>query len=91
MPRFNSSTITSLTALRKELALTRERGFAVCRGEYESSAWGVSAPVLDVAGRPVAVISVWGPGERLTEKQFEPLGAIAMRGADEISGRRTPV
>lgn len=90
LPRFTSSTITSLTTLGKELALTRERGYAVCRGEFESSAWGVSAPVLDVAGSPVAVLSVWGPSERLTEERFETLGAIAMTGAQEIAGRRTP-
>ncbi len=90
LPRFTTTTTTSITALRKELALTRERGFAVCRGEFESSAWGVSAPVLDVAGHPVAIVSVWGPSERLTEKRFETLGAIAIEGAEEIAGRSTP-
>ncbi len=88
LPRYTPSTITSLTKLEQELALVRQRGFAVCRGEFESSAWGVSAPVLDVARRPVAVVSIWGPGERLTEDRFDPLGEIAMRGAAEIAGRR---
>ncbi|HEV2928717.1 MAG TPA: IclR family transcriptional regulator C-terminal domain-containing protein, partial [Propionibacteriaceae bacterium] len=61
LPRYTPSTITALSTLEKELALTRERGYAVCRGEFETSAWGVSAPVLDLAGRPVAIVSVWGP------------------------------
>jgi DNA-binding IclR family transcriptional regulator len=87
LPRYNQSTITSLTSLEKELALTRERGYAVCRGEFESTAWGVSAPVLDVAGRPVAVVSLWGPSERLTEDRFEELGKLAVFGAAEIAGR----
>ena len=90
LPRFTPTTITSLTALRKELELTRERGFAVCRGEFETSAWGVSAPVLDVGGRPVAIVSVWGPGERLNDERFDALGAIAVQGAEELAGRRTP-
>jgi DNA-binding IclR family transcriptional regulator len=89
LPRHTPSTITSLSALEKELALIRENGYASCRGEFESSAWGVSAPVLDVAGRPVAVISVWGPSERLTEARFEALGAIAKAGAADIAERRT--
>ena len=89
LTRYTPSTITSLTALEKELALTRDRGYAVCRGEFESTAWGVSAPILDVAGSPVAVVSVWGPSERLTEDRFEALGALAMAGAAEIAGRRT--
>ena len=90
LPRYTPSTITSLTALEKELALIRDRGYAVCRGEFESTAWGVSAPVLDVAERPVAVVSVWGPSERLTESRFEVLGALAIAGASEIAGRKAP-
>ena len=87
--RYTPTTITSLTTLEKELALTRDRGYAVCRGEFESTAWGVSAPVLDIAGRPVAVVSVWGPSQRLTEDRFEALGKLAIAGAAELAGRRT--
>jgi DNA-binding IclR family transcriptional regulator len=89
LTRFTATTITSLVALERELALVHERGYAVCRGEFESSAWGVSAPVLDVAGRPVAVLSLWGPSERLTEDRFESLGALAITGATRIA-RRDP-
>jgi DNA-binding IclR family transcriptional regulator len=73
--------------MEKELELTRERGYAVCRGEFESLAWGVSAPVLDVSGRPVAVVSVWGPSERLTDARFAPLGELTVAAAAEIAGR----
>ena len=89
LTQYTTSTITSVTTLEKELALTRQRGYAVCRGEFESTAWGVSAPVLDLAGSPVAVVSVWGPSERLTEDRFEALGTLAIAGAAEIAGRRT--
>jgi DNA-binding IclR family transcriptional regulator len=89
LPQHTPSTITSLSELEQELALTRERGYAVCRGEFESSAWGVSAPVRDAAGHPVAVVSVWGPSERLTEDRFEELGTLAVASAAEITGRHT--
>jgi DNA-binding IclR family transcriptional regulator len=89
LPRHTPTTITSLAALTKELAETRKRGYAVCRGEFESSAWGVSAPVRDFAGRPVAVVSVWGPSERLTDARFESLGALAVTAARDIEGRHT--
>jgi DNA-binding IclR family transcriptional regulator len=87
LQRFTSATITSRAALEEELVQSRERGFSVCRGEFEESAWGVSAPVLDVAGRPVAVLSIWGPPERITAKRFDSLGALALAGAEEIAGR----
>src|SRR4029453_2342177 len=63
LARYTPTTITSRAKLRAELELTREQGFGVCRGEYESSAWGVSAPVLDSSGRPLAVLSIWAPGQ----------------------------
>ena len=88
LQRFTAATITSRAALAEELVRTRERGFSVCRGEFEESAWGVSAPVLDVAGRPVAVLSIWGPPERITAKRFDSLGDLAVAGAEELAGRR---
>jgi IclR family acetate operon transcriptional repressor len=44
--------------------------------------------VLDLAERPIAVVSVWGPSERLTESRFEALGALAIASASEIAGRQ---
>ena len=90
LQRFTSTTITSRAALSEELDADRERGFSVCRGEFEESAWGVSAPVLDVAGRPVAVLSIWGPPERVTAKRFDALGSMVVAGAAELAGRRAP-
>ena len=75
--RFTPTTVVDLTQLLAELTQVRQRGFAVCRGEYEASAWGVSAPVLDANDRPVAVLSVWGPASRVTESRFAALGALA--------------
>jgi DNA-binding IclR family transcriptional regulator len=66
LQRFTASTITSRAALARELARTKERGYSECRGEFDESAWGVSAPVLDAVERPVAVLSIWGPPERVT-------------------------
>lgn len=88
LPRHTRATITSRTALMEELAATRARGYAVCRGEFETTAWGVSAPVSDAAGRPVAIVSIWGPGERLTDERFPALGDLAVAAATEISGAR---
>jgi DNA-binding IclR family transcriptional regulator len=89
LPRHTPTTITAMSTLEEELALARVSGYAVCRGEFESTAWGVSAPVLDVTGRAVAVVSLWGPSERLTESRFEPLGRLAIAAAAEVAGRRT--
>jgi DNA-binding IclR family transcriptional regulator len=84
LPRYTDTTITSLSELTDALATTRAQGYGTCRGEFESSAWGVSAPVLNASGVPLAVVSVWGPSERLTDDRFPALGEVAVEAAGEI-------
>ena len=86
--RYTETTLTTRPAMRAELARTRRRGYGVCVGELEARLYGVSAPVLDAAQRPVAVLSVWGPSDRVTEDRFPELGAIAAQAAADIA--RTP-
>jgi DNA-binding IclR family transcriptional regulator len=46
----------------------------------------VSAPVLDANGHLLAVLSIWGPGDRITEARLDPLGAL-IRDATTLLGR----
>jgi DNA-binding IclR family transcriptional regulator len=85
LARYTTATITSKAKLRTELEATRGRGFGVCRGEFETSAWSVSAPVLDSSGRPAAVLSIWGPANRVTEARFDALGELACDAAHRIA------
>lgn len=80
-----ATTIVDRDALTAELALTRTRGFATCRGELESHLHGVSAAIVDPARRPLAVVSIWGPDVRVTPDRLPALGALAMDAAAEIS------
>jgi len=84
LERHTATTVTDRAHLEAELQVTRDHGFAVCRGEYDSSAWGVSAPVLDRVGRLSAVLSIWGPADRLTDERFDALGALARDTAADI-------
>ncbi|MYW63578.1 helix-turn-helix domain-containing protein [Streptomyces sp. SID8379] len=82
---FTDTTTTDRTRLRAELERTRERGYSVCVGEMERSLYGVSAPVLDSRGRPFAVVSIWGPQDRVPESRFATLGPLAQAAAEEIA------
>jgi DNA-binding IclR family transcriptional regulator len=82
--RYTPTTVTDRATLDAELAAIREVGYSVCRGEFDAAAYGVSAPVLDSAGHPLALVSIWGPGARLTEERFAALGDVARQAADTI-------
>lgn len=62
---FTRNTITDLAALRAELALIRDRGFAVDNEEIEEGLVCIGAAVRDQTAHVVAAVSIAGPSSRL--------------------------
>lgn len=87
LQRFTDTTIATRAALDDEVSAVRRLGYATCRGEYDASAWGVSAPVTDAAGRLLAVLSIWGPGTRITDPRLEVLGPLVRSAATSLLER----
>jgi DNA-binding IclR family transcriptional regulator len=85
LERFTASTITDRRALWADLELVRQRGYACCDAEYDPAACGVSAPVLDAAGRLLAVVSVWGPPPRVAPDRFPVLGPLTLEAAARMA------
>ncbi|GAA4857225.1 IclR family transcriptional regulator [Saccharopolyspora rosea] len=85
LAEFTETTRTDRDALRRELADIRGQGYSVSVGELESHVYGVAAPVLDARRRPVAIVSIWGPEDRVPESRFPELGALARAAAEEIA------
>jgi DNA-binding IclR family transcriptional regulator len=69
----------------RELALIRERGFAISREELIQGAVAVSAPFFDGIGRVAGSLSVFGPSVRLGPSQVAKFGKLLLREAREIS------
>jgi DNA-binding IclR family transcriptional regulator len=87
---FTDTTVTDPQRLLEELSETRARGYAQCPGELEPTLYGVSAPVLDAQGRrPLAVFSIWGPGNRVPPSRFPALGRVAVKAAADIRAAMT--
>lgn len=85
LERFTESTITDRDVLREDLEVVRQRGYACCDAEFDPAACGVSAPVLDVSGRLLAVVSVWGPPPRVAPERFPVLGPLTMEAAARMA------
>ena len=67
--RLTSRSLLTADSLRAELAVTRERGYAIDDIEVEDGVSCLGAPILDFRGRPVAAISIAGPAERMPGKR----------------------
>jgi DNA-binding IclR family transcriptional regulator len=84
LERFTKTTITDRRLLESELATARLIGYAVSVGELEDSLYGASAPVLSEQGRPLAVVSVWGPDRRVPEPRLAAIGSLTVAAAERI-------
>jgi DNA-binding IclR family transcriptional regulator len=69
LPRFTSQTIISLDALRRELTLIRDRGYAFDNEECEEGVRCIAVPVLDCQGCVMAAISVSAPVTRMGDER----------------------
>lgn len=68
LERVTERTVTDVAQLRAELQVIRERGWAQSTGERQPGAGSVAAPVFDRHRFPLAVVSVCGPAERLSDE-----------------------
>lgn len=66
-------TITDIDVLREQLEQTRASGVAISRGERESGAASVAAPVLGVDGLAIGALSVCGPRDRLDLRRLNEM------------------
>jgi IclR family acetate operon transcriptional repressor len=69
LPRFTTHTIVDRDQLMNELALVRERGYAVNDQETVEGAFLAGAPLFDSRGRVFAAISVSAPTARCTPEK----------------------
>jgi IclR family acetate operon transcriptional repressor len=80
-------TITDVAALRRDLELTRMRGYAIAVDELEPGLWAVAAPVRNERGAVIAALAVSGPTVRLREGLLDELGALVREEAHALSIR----
>jgi len=85
--RYTPHTISDSDALLKELALVRERGYAVDNEELSIGIRCVGAPIRNVSGRVFAAVSVSGPARKVPDARIAELAALVIHYADAISAQ----
>jgi IclR family acetate operon transcriptional repressor len=85
MPRHTRRTITDIDQFMAELALTRQRGYAVDDEEDADGIMCIAAPALDTAGRPYAAVSITGLKADQALEDTQAVAAIVRRHADDLT------
>jgi DNA-binding IclR family transcriptional regulator len=73
--------------LRKRLAETQERGFALNPGLIVEGSWGMGAAVFDRSGRPEWALSLTGVEFRFGADRIAELGRTLLAHAHQLSAR----
>jgi DNA-binding IclR family transcriptional regulator len=85
LPAYTPATITDPDALRRELEVVRQHGYAVDNCEHEPNVRCVAAPIRNSVGRVFAALSVTGPATRVTPERVPALAELAMATARQLS------
>lgn len=82
---FTPDTIADTAQLANELAKVRQQGYAINRGEWRASVWGIAAPVRVGSGRLVAAMGISGPATRIRARGVRRLSALVAEAAQQAS------
>jgi DNA-binding IclR family transcriptional regulator len=85
--RFNDRTIVEPAEFRKVLVEVRNKGFAVDHAEEIEGMHCIGAPVFNRKGYPVAAIWITGPSSRIRESDFDRIGRVVRKTAEEVTSR----
>lgn len=80
-----SQTITDPAAFEADLALVRERGWAVSANENAEGVTSIAAPIRDSGGQVIAALVLGGPTSRITQDWLVAHADELVRAADAVS------
>lgn len=84
---FTPHTITDLDRLRKELAVSRARGYAVDNQEHELNTFCVGAPIFNASRTVIGACSISGIDPEIAGARLPVLANSVIQTAQEISRR----
>lgn len=87
LEKFTENTITDEDALRDELGIIREQGYAFSNREEFWQIRGIAAPILDYDDRILAAMSLWSPTHFVSAENLVALAPRLMAATSEISAR----
>lgn len=85
LKKFTDKTLNSPEKLFADLAVVRERGWAIDDEERTPGMRCVAAPIFNEYGEAIAGLSISGPTVRIPDERLGELGPAVRRAAEEIT------
>jgi IclR family pca regulon transcriptional regulator len=85
--KLSARTLTATTDLLQRLRAVRKQGYAISDGENAYGLRTVAAPVLDIAGQPVAGVSLTVHADRMSMRDFQSEAVPVVRALGEELSR----
>ena len=85
LERFTSLSLSSIESLERDLARSRERGFAIDDQERAEGMRSVAAPIFNADAEPIAALAVSGPAFRMGLSDATRYGALVRAAADQVT------
>ncbi|MGB1237757.1 MAG: IclR family transcriptional regulator [Pseudomonadales bacterium] len=82
---YTSTTVRTVSDLKKELAATRERGYAISNQGYENEVYGIAAPFFDALGAPLGSVAVASPTSRMDPQRERDIAKLVIAAAQEAT------
>lgn len=83
--RHTPNTIVDAQAFLAEMERVRSQGYAVNRGEWRESVWGIAAPIRDAGGTVIAALGISGPASRIKPARIKSFATQVREAADAVS------
>jgi DNA-binding IclR family transcriptional regulator len=83
--KFTPLTLTRRKDIEKDLEETRQRGYAINRGEFRAGVCGIAVPLRDRNSSVAASIGVWGAEKNILGPRRDELAQLTLAAARDIS------
>ena len=83
--RYTPVTLVRRKDIEGDLDETRQRGYAINRGEFRAGVCGIAVPIRDRSGTVVAAVGVWGAEKSILGTRRDELAYMTMAAARDVS------
>jgi len=85
MVKYTKNTLTNWVSLKKELKISKDRGYALDNEEYVDGIRCIASAIFNDVGAPIAALGISAPKYRFPDEKVEHYGHFINERADQIS------